>query len=540
MNRKISISILTLVLLGFFAAGFISIGSDPHGSKGIVTQQEQLQNSVEPVYDTPVYTDNFDGANDTNSLKARGYKVWYRGTGLQGLTATWFQGDATVFPAFNGPTTGYVAANYNVVTGANNIDSWLVLPRISGGLLAGDSLYFYSRGPTGSTWPDSIRVMYSAGDSVPEGTWTELGRFKTNLTTWERRGFRAPTSSVNGRFAVRYCVADGGPSGNNSDYIGIDAMVIERSATPPSAVNRAMFLPTPGVNTNFVLIPYNSGMVGFQNITIEAWVKIGGTTTANTVLNKGAASFDYQLGINATTAMPFFRAQGIIVSGTGITIPVGQWTHVAVTYDGTTVKFYKNGVMSFSTASVNPLGSSTGEMRIGRGNADAGSGGIDEVRLWSIARTDQQIAADMCNKWIANSTTGLKAKWHMDSTFTDSVSSFNGSGQGTVTFDTATVCTPVGIKQTETQIPQTFILGQNYPNPFNPNTKINFSIPKDGYVEIDIYDVTGRKVTTLVSDPFRAGTYSVDFNAGKLASGVYFYTLTSGDFTATKKMLLIK
>ncbi|MBN1634553.1 MAG: choice-of-anchor J domain-containing protein [Ignavibacteria bacterium] len=224
----VSITVLVLGLL----IGFIL--EDPFGSRTPATNQtEVIQQSSNTFYTdgTPVYTDDFDGANDTTALKARGYLPYYRGTGPQGSTATWFQGNASVFPAFNGPTSGYVAANYNVVTGANNIDSWLVLPRLSsGGIQAGDTLYFYSRGPTGSTYPDSIRVMYSVGDSVPEGTWTELGRFKANTTTgWELRGFRAPTTSANGRFAIRYCVANGGPSGTNSDYIGIDALSIVRT-----------------------------------------------------------------------------------------------------------------------------------------------------------------------------------------------------------------------------------------------------------------------------------------------------------------------
>ena len=238
MKTKLTITLVVLVfalLLGF-------IFEDPYGSKTPVTNEQQTVSSeVNTGYTdgTPVYTDNFDGANDTTALKSRGYKPYYRGTGPQGSTATWFQGNASVFPAFNGPTSGYVAANYNVVTGANTIDSWLVLPKISGGILAGDTLYFYSRGPTGSTYPDSFRVMYTVSDSTPEGTWTELGRFKANTTTgWEKRGFRAPTTSVNGRFAIRYAVANGGPSGTNSDYVGIDALTIERTGGgPPTLVN---------------------------------------------------------------------------------------------------------------------------------------------------------------------------------------------------------------------------------------------------------------------------------------------------------------
>jgi hypothetical protein len=101
-------------------------------------------------------------------------------------------------------------------------------------------------------------------------------------------------------------------------------------------------------------------------------------------------------------------------------------------------------------------------------------------------------------------------------------------------------CGIVGVQNNNNNTPSAYNLSQNYPNPFNPSTKIEFSLPKDGYVEIDIYDITGRKVSSLVRDPFKAGIYSVEFNAVNLASGIYFYTIKAGDFTATKKMLLIK
>jgi hypothetical protein len=83
-------------------------------------------------------------------------------------------------------------------------------------------------------------------------------------------------------------------------------------------------------------------------------------------------------------------------------------------------------------------------------------------------------------------------------------------------------------------------LEQNYPNPFNPSTKITFSIKKAGFVSLKVYDLLGREVATLVSENRPAGIYDVAFNASNLGSGVYFYTLTSGGFSQTKKMLFVK
>jgi hypothetical protein len=98
----------------------------------------------------------------------------------------------------------------------------------------------------------------------------------------------------------------------------------------------------------------------------------------------------------------------------------------------------------------------------------------------------------------------------------------------------------VGIHTNSNNIPNVYSLSQNYPNPFNPSTKISFGLPKAGNVEIKIYDLLGREVTTLVNEFKTAGSYSVDFNASNLASGVYFYSIKSGNFTDTKKMVLMK
>jgi len=98
----------------------------------------------------------------------------------------------------------------------------------------------------------------------------------------------------------------------------------------------------------------------------------------------------------------------------------------------------------------------------------------------------------------------------------------------------------MGIKQTNNVIPEKFILKQNYPNPFNPTTNIKYSITKSGLVTLKIYNVLGQEVATLVNQDQRPGNYVVDFNASNLASGVYMYRLESGNYSLTKKMVLLK
>jgi plastocyanin len=86
----------------------------------------------------------------------------------------------------------------------------------------------------------------------------------------------------------------------------------------------------------------------------------------------------------------------------------------------------------------------------------------------------------------------------------------------------------------------TYTLNQNYPNPFNPATSISFSIPKSELVNITIYNEIGKKVETIVNQNLTEGSYTINYNAGKLSSGIYFYRIKAGEFGETKKMLLIK
>jgi hypothetical protein len=99
---------------------------------------------------------------------------------------------------------------------------------------------------------------------------------------------------------------------------------------------------------------------------------------------------------------------------------------------------------------------------------------------------------------------------------------------------------PIGISNNNNSVPIEYALSQNYPNPFNPTTKINFAIPRQGFVSLKIYDMLGREVKTLVNEIKTVGFYSVDFNASEFASGVYFYRLESESFSSVKRMMLIK
>jgi hypothetical protein len=94
--------------------------------------------------------------------------------------------------------------------------------------------------------------------------------------------------------------------------------------------------------------------------------------------------------------------------------------------------------------------------------------------------------------------------------------------------------------KTLAQLPNSFSLEQNYPNPFNPVTTISFSLPSRSFVSLKVFDVLGREVATIVSEELPAGSYTRQWNAARVASGVYYYRVNAGRFTETKKMVLLR
>ncbi len=103
------------------------------------------------------------------------------------------------------------------------------------------------------------------------------------------------------------------------------------------------------------------------------------------------------------------------------------------------------------------------------------------------------------------------------------------------------VMLPTGVNDGDNSgLPQEFALAQNYPNPFNPITSIEFSLPQAGHVELKVFNVLGQTVSTLVDGFETAGVHRVEFDAGSLPSGIYFYRISHSEGAQTKKMVLVK
>lgn len=114
---------------------------------------------------------------------------------------------------------------------------------------------------------------------------------------------------------------------------------------------------------------------------------------------------------------------------------------------------------------------------------------------------------------------------------------YEGTGTGAKVFKRTF---PLGMRQISSEVPDVFSISQNYPNPFNPMTKIKFKISKAANVNVTVFDVLGRHISTLVNEKLGAGTYETQWNAINMPGGVYFYRIETKEFSETKKMILVK
>ena len=164
-----------------------------------------------------LFFDDMNGDNTVAGLEARGWVVLDEDGG--GTTPPFNQGDVTVFTSYEGPDDGYTFSNYQ---GANGflIDQWLISPEIT--VAAGDTLKFWHRSPDANPFDDSIYVRYSTTAGItPADFDMNWGRYLVSETGWAQWTGTFSTSGTV-RFAIQYYITDGGPSGNNSNYVGLD------------------------------------------------------------------------------------------------------------------------------------------------------------------------------------------------------------------------------------------------------------------------------------------------------------------------------
>ncbi|MBI2914085.1 MAG: LamG domain-containing protein, partial [Chloroflexi bacterium] len=201
------------------------------------------------------------------------------------------------------------------------------------------------------------------------------------------------------------------------------------------------FLNFPGPNPGYVEVPHDPALNPTTAITIELWVCFrsrlphDGTFSASLVGKRYTQA--YWLGVLSASGKirSFVRGGGSGLDGNGA-VPLNAWTHIAVTYDGTTRNYYINGELDFtSTATTGPLTTSSDPLRIGSDTNwnYSPDGFMDEVRLWNVARTQAEIQSTM-NTAIMSPTAGLVAAWNLDGNAQDSVGGHHGATVGDVEF----------------------------------------------------------------------------------------------------------
>jgi len=309
-----------------------------------------------------------------------------------------------------------------------------------------------------------------------------------------------------------------------------------------------------------------------QGITLEAWIKADSwqpNVWQGSIINKeqqGPGNDNgYMIRAGNNGQLNFNLGSGSwneLNSAAGA-MQTDIWYHVAGSYDGNQMKIYIDGVEVGSSNGSFNLRNSSARVRVGSSQVSPDRdflGTIDEVRIWNVGRTQAQIQQTMAGRldpiYYATSDSGLAGYWQFDEATGQLAAdlSVNGNDATLGSSPSADGKDPiwvspaplVGIEEIETEIlPTNYVLEQNYPNPFNPTTTIRYAIPEASNVRIDVFDLLGRHVQTLVNEQQVAGTFEVTWDAlaggaASVSSGVYVYRLQTEKTVLSKKMLLLK
>ncbi len=536
------------------------------------------------------FSDAFDGDNSVTGLTTAGYTVIFNGTGTVGTTDTWFQGNPAVFAAYNGPDSGYVAANYNTVA-SGDIDNWLITPVING-VAVGDVISFYSQSVLNSTYPDSIRVMYSPTGALTatDPSWVELGRFKVNTTgAWLQSTYPVATAGATATFAIRYCVIDGGPAGVNSDYIGIDQLDVLTPATLDGGISAITAIPsncaglsateaitvtisnfgasaisnfsvsysinggTPVVETYTGTI--NGGATASYTFTQTANLSAFGayTITASTSItgdvnagNDGSSTTTSSGGTSVTLGTPF--SEGFESTAVG-TAPPSGWTTEDTDGDGNSWDFTNayphNGTMCarvpfptgaaaenwLFTPCLNLVAGTNYAIEYWYKSFDATMTSFQvETRFGSAPNS-----ASMTNN-IAVDPLFADSSYHMaahaftvpsSGTYHIGFNGFSAAASFSLRLDDALISVVTGVEENTLSN-----LVSVYPNP--ATDIINVTCKVKGDVNVEVLNAIGQVVYAAnYSEPFKT-----QINLTKFAKGVYTVKFNNGNESLTKRIVL--
>lgn len=307
-----------------------------------------------------------------------------------------------------------------------------------------------------------------------------------------------------------------------------------------------------------------------ENLTIEAKINPAGWGEAPNVgfgriVDKKNVVL-YLIGANPafndhSLALQLTHADGTVSISTSAenSVNLDTWQHVAFTYDANTseVKMYINGIEKILSQTKAPLGSiadnSSNELLIGNNSTSAFGfdGTIDEVRIWNVVRSKNEIQENI-NDYINGAETGLVSYWKMNEGNGGIIKDISNHQADAVIADVQWIQgaplnlpTVIERKLPQQKLPDGFQLYPNYPNPFNSSTTIQFRLPKITEVSIQVFNINGKLVRTLFQGRKEAGEHFLHWDGtdelgGKISSGIYYYKMVAGSFSEAKRLILIK
>jgi len=300
-----------------------------------------------------------------------------------------------------------------------------------------------------------------------------------------------------------------------------------------------------------------------QTMTFEAWVYPEFQTGKVAVLSFNTISggnYNMLFYDNDLQKFSYYDPETEYVYADSISV-AEQWYHVAVTVsiNNAAILYINGSKQAEFTVGVRPLRGarfSIGQEWDNSSTSQHFKGMIDEVRIWKSDRAQEDLLSDM-NIPLRGDEDGLIALWHFDEPHetnlfqkTHDATSYRNDGTLIGYKSTDRPFTPSGAMDTiQTAIqpgnsnantPSNYVLYQNFPNPFNPTTAIKFTLTKSEYVEVKVYNIFGKEVSTIVSNKLNKGNHGFTFDGTNLASGVYYYQLVAGEYREVKKMILIK
>jgi hypothetical protein len=279
-----------------------------------------------------------------------------------------------------------------------------------------------------------------------------------------------------------------------------------------------------------------NGATGLSTAEVFRWSKVTGATT-----------YHLQVDTDSTFSGSFFKNDSTITDTTRTVVGMARGTkyfwHVRAKIAGNWTQF--SPVWSFSTAYQLPgqvlLVSPAEGAHVKTDSATFvwNKSEPSIVRYWLEVGLDAGFTLSLIDSAIVD-TTGKAYIQIRNRTYWWRVRAENAGGWGPFSAVQTFYAEDVVSVRRESEIPRELSLAQNYPNPFNPSTRIRFSLPSEKHIRIEICNVLGERIATLVDDRLSAGIYTIDVDGTHMASGVYYYRLVTPESAITKKMLLVK